>query len=240
MPYQTPPSNPYDPATIDYDTETLPQDEIIRQAFWGQLLQVKVMVPCVVVNVLGEQLVDIQPLIQTRYKSIPGPQNLPVVHNVPVSMPMGADWYIKVPVAVGDTGYAVFSDRSLDVWKASQGGIVDPQDARQHDITDAVFVPGLVPTAKQTKDGSTDLVLKNGGAIIKVKKAGKFAITNGSDELIAVLSDIAEQLKTLSMTLGTDTVNTINGPTPLNMASDYTSISSAVDALKSKLDALKG
>lgn len=51
---------------------------------------------------------------------------------------------LALPVAVGDTGLLIFSDRSLDVWLAT-GGIVDPGDDRRHALSDAVFVPGLRP-----------------------------------------------------------------------------------------------
>jgi hypothetical protein len=59
-----------------------------------------------------------------------------------VQFPGSGGYRITFPVAVGDTGLIVFSEASLDKWLVS-GGTVDPADDRRHDLTDAVFLPGL-------------------------------------------------------------------------------------------------
>ena len=231
--------NPYDSSTQDLEPQTLPMDEVIRLAIQSATMSLRVMLPAVVLAVDSPGTVDVQPTLKSRY--IDGTlKDLPAIKMVPVSMIQGAGYSIKVPVAVGDTGYLVFCDRSLDAWLAGSGGIVDPQDSRQHYIADAVFVPGLVTFSNQVTDSTTDLVITNGTSVIRLESAGKFKVTNGTNELLDLLSQITDQLHTLSETLSTDTVNTVFGPQQLLNFSTYQTVATQLEELKSKLDTLKG
>lgn len=229
MSYQDPPVNPYDPGSQDFETQTLPLDEIIRRGIRAQMLNLKVCLPCKVTAVLGNQKVNVQPTLQVRYIDQNVGTNMPAIQNVPVSMPMGADYYIKLPVAVGDSGHIVCSDRSLDVWLAGSGEIVDPQDSRQHHLSDAIFVPGLVPFSKQTKDATTDLVVKNGSSEFRVQKNGKFQIKNQNQELIDLMDQLLDVLLNKTFTL------TIFGPQPFI---DFTI--QLLQQIRTKLQTLKG
>ena len=91
------------------------------------------------------QKADVQPLIKERYTDESGAQQsreLPVIPSVPVQFPGAGGYRITFPVAVGDTGLIMFAEASLDKWLVS-GGTVNPADERRHDLTDAVFLPGL-------------------------------------------------------------------------------------------------
>lgn len=221
MTYGAPPVDDYNPAIPDYQAGTPPMDQTIRQAIASAILNLNVHIPGKITQVLGNQKVHVQPLLQSRYtngKLI----TLPVIQNVPVAMPVGQDWSIKLPIAVGDTGYLLFSDRSLDSWLAGSGGITDPQDSRTHDISDATFVPGLVPFANQTTDSTTDMVLTNGQGILRIQKAGTFKLLNSSNELLDLMSQLADQCSQ---------IENAGGPTT----------NAAIFAqLKTKIDTLKG
>jgi hypothetical protein len=151
MPFQGQYDLPYDPSQANKQTPTLPMEQVIRLALFAHTLKLKVCLPCSISNIHGNQEVDVQPLLQARYTD-GSPFNLRVIQKVPVVMPQGQLYSVKYPLSVGDTGMCIFSDRSLDVWLAGSGGIVDPADSRQHDISDAIFVPGLVPFSGQTQD----------------------------------------------------------------------------------------
>lgn len=91
------------------------------------------------------QKADVQPLIKERYTDESGAQQsreLPVIPAVPVQFPGAGGYRITFPVAVGDTGLIMFAEASLDKWLVS-GGTVDPAEERRHDLTDAIFLPGL-------------------------------------------------------------------------------------------------
>lgn len=91
------------------------------------------------------QKADVQPLIKERYTDESGAmqaRELPVIPAVPVQFPGAGGYRITFPVATDDVGLVVFSEASLDKWLVS-GGTVDPADDRRHDLTDAVFLPGL-------------------------------------------------------------------------------------------------
>lgn len=229
MTYLDPAVNPYDPSVQDFEPQTLPLDEIIRRAIKAQTMSLRVCLPAIVTQVNGNQKVNVQPALQVRYIDQNQGSNMPQVQNVPVSMPMGQNYSIKVPVAVGDTGYLIFADRSLDVWLAGSGAIVDPQDSRQHDLSDAIFVPGMVPFSKQTTDSTTDLVLTNGQSQIRIEANGKFQIKNNQNELIDLINQLLTILQTETFT------NTLIGPQPFI---DYTQ--QFLQELQAKLLTLKG
>lgn len=239
MSYNAPNDNPYNPDFADSVQEELPLDEVILRAIQSEIMKARVMMPAKIIKINSPQNVDIQPLFKTRY--IDGEiKDLAPIQHVPVSMIMGAGYSIQVPLAVGDIGYAIFADRSMDAFLASNGEIVDPASARSHSMADAIFCPGLYPFASQLTDTSDDIIVTNGKGVFKVKKAGKFTASNGTDELMDLLVKVSDQLKILAKTLSTDTTNTIFGPMKLNAFSDYQTISEAVDDIKSKLTNLKG
>lgn len=91
------------------------------------------------------QKADVQVLVKERYSDEAGAtqvRDLPVIPSVPVQFPGAGGYRITFPIAVGDTGLVVFAEASIDKWLVS-GGSVDPEDERRHDLTDAVFLPGL-------------------------------------------------------------------------------------------------
>lgn len=241
MAFNEPQVNPYDPTSPDYQPETLPSDEIIRRAIQAQMMGLRVCLPAQIVTVRGNQKVDVQTLLQSRY-SDGTVVNIPAMQNVPVSMPMGADWSIKCPIAVGDIGLVIFCDRSLDVWLSGNGSIVDPQDSRQHDLSDPIFIPGLPTFTTQTTDSTTDMVLTNGAAVLRVQKAGKYKLSNAQNEVLATLVAISNDLKSLCQKLSNDTVTiaSFGTPTPLANASQYASLATDLGTLITQLQGLQG
>lgn len=187
MTYNDPTQNPYDASSIDYEPQTMPLAEVIKMAIQAASLNLRVAMPCSIVKINGDQNVDVQPLLQTRY--VDGTvNNIPVIHQVMVGMPRGANYSVQYPLAVGDTGLCIFSDRSLDAWSSGSGVITDPQDSRAHDIADPIFYPGLVPFGKQTTDTNGDSVYKTGQYTFRIGKT-KITLGKGGTLYTAVLGE---------------------------------------------------
>lgn len=66
----------------------------------------------------------------------------PVIPKAVVQFPGNKNYIFTFPLQAGDEGLLVFADRCIDSWWQSSG--VQPQlDIRQHDLTDAIFIPGI-------------------------------------------------------------------------------------------------
>lgn len=131
-----------------------------------------IALPCRVVTVrvnLEDQRVDVQPLPN---KKIPDGtfEEQSTILNVPVVFPASKKASMTFPIDVGDIVLCIFSQRSLDSFKASTGAqTYTPQTDRRFSSKDAIAVPGLFPfkdaindPAKRKWSHSTrDLVIVN-------------------------------------------------------------------------------
>lgn len=199
----SPPEEFDDDFSEDQDSkqnETPQMDKVLFDAINGVLYDLHTAMPAQVVAIRGNSYVDIQPMLKRKYAT-GRVVNLPVIQNVPICVPRGADYAIKVPIAVGDTGFAIFSERSIDRWSVA-GGLVDPKDSRRHDLSDAVFYPGLYPMDDQVEGAADDMVLQNGDAQLTIQKSGKFKLANEDQELLNILVQLVDTLKTASTVAG--------------------------------------
>lgn len=92
----------------------------------------------------SKQTAQVKPLLADQILDTSGASRAlpqPVLNEVPIVFAGGGGFAETWPVAAGDPCLLVFSDRSLDLWFA-RGGAVAPDDARSHDITDAVAILG--------------------------------------------------------------------------------------------------
>lgn len=212
--------NPYASDGGSPNTETLALDSVIRQAISAALLNVHTCLPAQVTKVIGNNQVNVVPMLKRKY--VNGQiVMLPQIQNVPVYVPRGTEWWFKCPVAVGDTGFIQMSERSLDRWKVS-GGILDPQDNRKFDLTDAIFLPGLYPFDNQIPGNAEDMVLHNKDAEIFLEKDGKFKIQKvGGPELVDLVSQLADLCSQIANSAG-----------PTFNAASFTALKALVDEIK--------
>ena len=193
-------------------------DEVLREAMRQYGINLKVCLPASVSVVSGVQQVDVQPSIQVRYAGQADPVDMPVIQNVPVLMPMGQNYAVKLPIAEGDQGLLLFSDRSLDVWSSGTPGdqTVDCGDTRTHHISDAIFVPGLVPFAGQLIDSTDDLVVKAGTASLRVQQEGTFFMGANGQEMLDLVGQLTQSVSSLIELLGSAETLTMTmlGPQP--------------------------
>lgn len=104
--------------------------------------------------------------------------DIPPLVDVPVSFPRGGGFAVTFPLKAGDEGIAIFSERCIDGWWQN-GSASTPLDFRLHDLSDAMFIPGICSVPKaingffngglsmQTLDGGTYIRITNGTIQIK-------------------------------------------------------------------------
>ncbi len=226
MPNQPNPlyDNQYVPGTQDQKSESKPLVEALRVMIdqWVRA-NVHVWLPAKILKIYDNSFVDVQILIQEIFL-IQGAISIPPLLHIPVEHPRGADYWIKLPIAVGDTGRVSFCDRSLDNWLIAGGGPLNPQDARMHDYSDAVFTPGLYPQSNVLPGAADDMILHNGQAEIYIQKSGTFKITNGVNELISNLVELVSTLSTASTVAG--------GPFTFDVVEELVEISENLQSLE--------
>lgn len=173
----------------------VPFSKVIQDAIDSKLYDMKVAMPAKVLKYNHEKgLVDVQPCLKKTY---PDGEVLDpaIIYNVPVQMPRSGKAWVHIPIKKGDYVQLHFQDRSIDKW-ISSGGVLDPEDTRKHDASDAVAVPGLFPSNQPMEiEDPNDLVLRNENIEIKLKANGKIEITNGGNDLISAIEELAGVVK---------------------------------------------
>ncbi len=167
----------------------------------------------------GSGKAEVRPLVRQKFSdgTILTP---PVITNVPIIMPRTQAASLTLPVAEGDPVLIVFSQWSIDRW-ASEGGLVDAGDARDHSMSDAVAFPGAF-SFKDGPTGETGTVLKDGNTKVKLN-GEKVAIGNGTAELLQQIVDALDAIATSTCANGA----------PLSKAA-------AITAAKAKIESIKG
>ena len=155
--------------------------EVLQNAIRAEMLDIHTMLPARVEKYDSEtQKASISPLIKKKYVDDEVVQ-LPVINDIPVQWPSGGDAFIHMPLVVGDTGMAVFAERSLDKWLSGNGKAVAPDDPRHHNITDAVFIPGIRTfTAALSGINGDSVHIKHGDAEIELTSGGDVNILGGN------------------------------------------------------------
>jgi hypothetical protein len=162
---------------------------------------------------------EVRPLVRQKFgdgtKLTP-----PVISNVPIVLPRTSGGSLTLPIAAGDPVLIVFAQWSIDNW-ASEGRLVDADDARTHSMSDAVAIPGAF-SFKDGPTGETGTVLKNGNTKVRL-----------ADEKVAIGNSLAELLEEVVAGLNaTGNSNCVNGA-PLTQ-------SAAILAAAAKIDSIRG
>lgn len=130
-------------------TTDTPEAEALRVTIDRQMLDYRTATPCIVEAVSSDgTTVDVRPAIPMT-RRVDGVESiaLPQINGVPIAMfgstKMGL--FVVPPITAGDEGVLVISDRALDNWQFGEGirPSPDAQTPRHHDITDAIFYPGV-------------------------------------------------------------------------------------------------
>jgi len=195
----------------------------MRSALDSRIIDLHTAMPAQIVSFnAAESTCSVKPSIKRKLAD-GTVQELPVIQNVPICYPQGGGAIISFPLAVNDPVLLVFAERSLDIWW-TKGGTVDPLDARKHNLSDAIAIPGCAPRPRASARVSTQyLRMEMSNASIELQPSGKFKIQKiGGDEVLDLISQTLQAMSTASNAAG-----------PLFNAATFA-------ALKVKIDALKG
>ena len=95
---------------------------------------------------------DVQILVDDFHRDETGAlvvDRVPIVTSVPVDLPTAGGYTITLPIVAGGPsatlGTLHFAERSLDRWLAGSGAEVDPEIYSRWNLTDARFIPGVLP-----------------------------------------------------------------------------------------------
>ena len=94
------------------------------------------------------QSAHVQPILRQTYVDENDDEQsvaFPVIPNVPVVFPGAGGFRITFPLGAGDDVLLVFSDYGLDKYLSNGGASVDPVALHQHQLSDAIAIPGLHP-----------------------------------------------------------------------------------------------
>ncbi|TGE36036.1 hypothetical protein E4K67_22390 [Desulfosporosinus fructosivorans] len=121
-----------------------------------------------------EQTVTVQPSIKERIVDGEGNVsivNLPLLLDVPISIPRAGGFALTMPVKPGDECLVIFSDMCMDAWW-SQGGVQVQAEKRRHDLSDGFAILGTWSQPRRLADYSTtsaQLRSENGSSLIDIK-----------------------------------------------------------------------
>lgn len=181
-------------------------EELLHDAVEAGLIDANTGLPAKIVQVNDDDTVDVKPLVKKNYVSEEGYTPIPVITKVPVQYLSTPDSHFLFPLKKDVYGWLVFGQRSIEQWFES-GTDSEPVSPRHHHIKDAVFLIGPRPLTSpiQRKGAKTSLEIRHGKTWVEITEDGKFKITNGSVDLLDVLSDLTEALIS-------GTVQTKDGP----------------------------
>ncbi|MBI6548576.1 Gp138 family membrane-puncturing spike protein [Xenorhabdus lircayensis] len=191
-----------------------------------------VSLPCIVQSFNADAVtVTAQPAIRwsvTNSEGVTESVALPLLVDVPVIFPRGGGVTLTFPIKAGDECLVIFADRCIDYWWQN-GGIQEPVDPRQHNLSDGFAIVGPQSQARKiggiststaqlrTDDGAAYIELSPGNHNVTVKTPGKLTATANSGTEInspeIVLNGNVTINGSLSQGMGTSGgVARMNGP----------------------------
>lgn len=202
-------------------------DDLLLTQFQINMAEVATAIPCIITNVhgdFGEQRVDVQPLINDLNKDGTSEEQ-PQILSVPVLLPGSEHSLVSFPLNVGDNVMCVFSQRSMDNYKASIGQPTRPNDYRMHSDQDAVAIPGLRTFSRSVNKTSvrkfphspaTDLVIAHNigsgtEVMIQMKQNGDVIINTDFNVIVNSLTaeiNATESIKLKAPTMEVNVQNT--------------------------------
>lgn len=145
------------------DERTADIERAIRIAIESNNRELMVVLPVKVVSYNAADkpaTVRLQPTIQMRRQKPDGQvinESLPEIPRAPVHFLGGGGFAMTHPINPGDEGHIMVSSRCIEGWM-QQGDVQPMPHVRYHDLTDAIFIPGLRSKPRALSNISTNSV----------------------------------------------------------------------------------
>jgi hypothetical protein len=163
-------------------------DAALAEIFDSFLSNVHTTIPGQVVSFNALlQTCSVQPCLKRKYVDSDSSEDLPIIEDVPVIFPGSDSLFLTYDLKPDSYVLLAFSERAIASFMLS-GGIVDPAKRRKFDLSDAVAIPGLIPTpsallgvdtdaiALRDKINVTKISISTDGTVLLKNKIGSFEI----------------------------------------------------------------
>ena len=128
----------------------------------------------------------------------------PLLPRVPVLFPRGGGAFITWPLKKGDYCLVIFQERSIDQWCQRGGTQVDPIWRWEHDLSDAVCIPGFYPYPEALRDFDPDAIcvaFEDGNAKLRVTKDA--VEVGGTADFVALASKVRQMIDLVNAAIPT-------------------------------------
>jgi Phage protein Gp138 N-terminal domain len=131
---------------------------------------------------------------------------LPSIADVPLGVMRGGGFLVWIPVQVGDSVLLIWSDLSMDAWRASIAGSgpVQPLWAGKHTADSPVAIPCVAPDASFFADPSNapnDVIIGKDGTQAQVRlSANAISLGATGSDHVALASLVASELANIAST----------------------------------------
>lgn len=126
--------------------------------------------------------VSVTPLIKRIFGDGIAADNQTIT-DVPVVFQSAGGAEITLPVKKGDTVLIVFSMRNIQDWLISEGEENTPKFRRNHNLEDAIAIPGLFTKNTARAANPDNLEILFGDSKIQIKPDNKIVIDSGNIEI---------------------------------------------------------
>ena len=154
----------------------------------------------------------------------------PPLIDVPVHMFRAGGFAITMPINVGDTGFVIFAERSLDEWQVL-GNAEVPTDSRLHSLSDGTFFPTLHSDKNHISSYSSNLEIRteSGNGKLEISPAGKIELSKDGEGVLDILSQTLGVLGSATVTV---TEGSSAGTYNLDNQSEWAALKALIDGIK--------
>jgi len=172
--------------------------QLLKQAIENRLCQVHTaLIGRIEKYDSSTQLADIQPVIKQAIRTGEDKKQLelPLLVDVPILFPRAGEFFISLPIQIGDYVQVIFNETSIDEFLTESPSTID--SFRRFTLQGAVAIPGIYPQAKALKNAhKANLVMGHDERIQIHIDPEKIRLgSEKADEALALARNVANELK---------------------------------------------